>query len=150
MDKNLKILCAIVIIGFLTASAYGTIKGGVAEKKGKIEVGELRFTNNSEGLNTSYAVSCMVITLVSLDYLKMKTIYYDKDANILAKNNCVWEERDLLSSTTVHPYENIGYNAGPNGKLPVKVDILFFDDPNKEDTGSAIYHTSLMIKDGEL
>ncbi|MDR3291254.1 MAG: hypothetical protein LBT10_03800 [Methanobrevibacter sp.] len=149
MDKNLKILCGIVIIGFLAASAYGTIKGGIAEKKGKIEVGELRLTDNSDGLNQSYGVSCMVITLVSLDYLKMKTVYYDKDANILANNNCVWEEKELLASTTLHPYEHIGYNAGPKGALPVKVDILFFDDPNKNDTGSAIYHTSLLIADGE-
>ncbi|MDR3291813.1 MAG: hypothetical protein LBT10_06665 [Methanobrevibacter sp.] len=148
MDRKLKILWFIVIIGFIASSAFGlgVIKGsGNTGIKGKLQVTDLGFTNQSQGFINSYSIWCSVKVLSNIDYVKMNTRYYDKDMNLLAENDNVYEKKDLLTSNQFDIYEYIGYQAEPNGKLPVKIEIMFFDDPNENNKDYSIYYTSLLI-----
>ncbi|MDR3291188.1 MAG: hypothetical protein LBT10_03465 [Methanobrevibacter sp.] len=144
MDRKLKILWYIIIIIVLIAIAFGAINRGMDENNGKIRVTNIVVYDDSQGLLNSFSVSCKVKAFVELPYLKMKTTYYDKDGSILSENDNCWEEK-MIPNQVSEFVEMIGYNAGANGKLPSLVEILFFDDHNKNNKSEAIYLTSVQL-----
>ncbi|MDR1820732.1 MAG: hypothetical protein LBR15_10870 [Methanobrevibacter sp.] len=145
MDKKLKALWYIIIMIFILACAYGAVKGNIVEKKGMLDVSKIEIMNDTYGLRNSYSVSCDVLNLVPLDYLKMKTTYYDKYMNILAENNISWYDENIMSNVHNWASDQIGYKPGADGVLPDSVQITFFNKPNGESVAESIYRTSFKI-----
>ncbi|MDR1819222.1 MAG: hypothetical protein LBR15_03115 [Methanobrevibacter sp.] len=144
MDKKLKIFWCFVTTIFLITLVVGALKGGIEEKKGMIQVNDLLVVNNNLGLLNSYSVKCKVRPYVDLNYLKMRTIYYDKYGNTLSSNNNSWSESNkIIANGDIDAYEMIGYNAGAKGALPARVEIFFTDKP--DDNKTYIYKTSLNL-----
>lgn len=143
MDKFMKCFWSLIIIIVACSIVYGNIHDDFADKKGKLEVTGIALYNNTYDVDGSYAVSCDVKTLVFLDYLRLKTVYYDKNGNILAENNVSTVDMGpLLDSTTLGFNEQIGYVGDV---VPDKVELIFFDTNDFIDS-KYIYKTSIKVQ----
>jgi hypothetical protein len=128
MDKRLKFFWYVIILVFLCACIYAIINNGIEKRKGMIELSSVQIINTTKGFTNSYSVGGMVKSFVNIPYLKMSTIYYDDEGNILAWNKDAWTDKNIIGdSNDRYFFESIGYHAGINGTLPDYVEIYFFD-----------------------